>query len=139
MVHAVFERVGWKPSDIGRWGVGVGPGSFTGVRIAVATAKGIVLATGAELVGVTSLDALESSTSRPSFVVTLVDAGKGELYVQARRDGTLVLGPIHARGADLPAQLLPFVDQAPGARIAIVGEGAAVVDSSRPWATGCLA
>ena len=129
MVHALFDRVGWRPPDVRRWGVGIGPGSFTGVRIAVATAKGVVLATGAELVGVTSLDALELDVEA-ELLVTLVDAGKGELFVQARRAGALVLAPVHVRSAELPGRLLPFVEQAAGARVVLAGEVTAEVDWS---------
>ena len=84
MMSALFERAGWTARDVTRWAVGVGPGSFTGIRIAVATAKGIVLATGAELVGVTSLDAVAFGLAG-ELVVSLIGAGKGELFVQARR------------------------------------------------------
>jgi tRNA threonylcarbamoyladenosine biosynthesis protein TsaB len=127
MVHALFESAGWSPKDVARWAVGVGPGSFTGVRIAVATAKGIVLATGAELVGVTSLDALEVDVDDLDgrLLATLVDAGKGEVFLQARRDGALVLPPMHVRGVDVGARLHAAADGAP---VVVVGEAAAALD-----------
>jgi tRNA threonylcarbamoyladenosine biosynthesis protein TsaB len=83
MIDALFARAGWKPADVDRWCVGVGPGSFTGVRIAVATVKGIVLGTGAEIVGVGSLEALAAlvgDDTKP--IVAAIDAIRGELYVQ---------------------------------------------------------
>jgi len=48
-IDRLFESVGFAPADIRRIVVGSGPGSFTGVRIAAALAKGIRAATGAEL------------------------------------------------------------------------------------------
>jgi tRNA threonylcarbamoyladenosine biosynthesis protein TsaB len=85
MIDAAFARVGWRPADIQRWCVGIGPGSFTGVRIGVATVKGVVLGTGAELVGVGSLEALAALVpARDALVVAAIDAIRGELYVQAQ-------------------------------------------------------
>jgi tRNA threonylcarbamoyladenosine biosynthesis protein TsaB len=97
MVSALFARVGWEPADVERWGVGIGPGSFTGARVSLATAKGIAIATEAELVGVTSLDAVTHGLRGSDLVVGLVRASKGELFVQARRGDVLVLGPSHVR------------------------------------------
>jgi tRNA threonylcarbamoyladenosine biosynthesis protein TsaB len=126
MVSALFRRAGWTAYDVTRWGVGVGPGSFTGIRVAVATAKGIALATGAELVGVTSLDALALGLTG-ELVATLVAAGKGELFVQVRRGDALVLGPDHLRTADVAARL---AELAAGARLVVGGEAASEVDWS---------
>jgi tRNA threonylcarbamoyladenosine biosynthesis protein TsaB len=127
MVSALFDRVGWRAADVARWGVGVGPGSFTGVRIAVATAKGIALATGAELVGVTSLDAIANGLGGGGeLVVSTVSAGKGELYVQARRGGIMVLAPTH-----LPiARVAVEVAVAGSGSVVVVGEAATAVDWS---------
>ncbi len=127
MVSAIFERVGWAPADIERWGVGIGPGSFTGCRIAVATAKGIVLASGAEIVGVTSLDALAHGLDEQNVVVSVVPGGKGELFLQATRGGRFVLEPCHVRVDQVAARIASLEIDAP---IVIAGEAAVDVNWS---------
>jgi tRNA threonylcarbamoyl adenosine modification protein YeaZ len=109
MIDRVFRAANAKPGDVTRWCVGLGPGSFTGTRIAVATVKGVALATGAEVVGVTSLEAMLAIAGD----VAAVDAIRGEVYVQAK-------------GRE-PACIRPeaFVDWLGEARaVALVGEAA---------------
>ncbi len=125
MVSALFASVGWTPPDVARWGVGVGPGSFTGCRIGVATVKGIVMATGAEVVGVTSLDALASGLDDGDLVVSVVWGGKGELFLQAKRFGEFVVAPSHMRITDIATRVVAI---APAGRVVVAGEAAAEVD-----------
>ncbi|HEX8793765.1 MAG TPA: tRNA (adenosine(37)-N6)-threonylcarbamoyltransferase complex dimerization subunit type 1 TsaB [Polyangiaceae bacterium] len=133
MVSALFDRVGWRAADVARWGVGIGPGSFTGVRIAVATAKGIALATGAELVGVSSLDAVaEGLGEGGELVVSTVFAGKGELYLQARRGANMLLAPTHLP-LDRVAVAVAVAESGSGSgsgSLVVVGEAASAVDWS---------
>lgn len=84
LLDELLAQVGAGPRDIARFGVGIGPGSFTGVRIAVATVKGIALGTGAEVVGVSAFDALaEGLAAEPGErIVAVLDAMKGELFVR---------------------------------------------------------
>jgi tRNA threonylcarbamoyladenosine biosynthesis protein TsaB len=89
MIDRVFRAANAKPADVARWCVGLGPGSFTGTRIAVATVKGIVLATGAEVVGVTSLEAMLAIAGD----VAAVDAIRGEVYVQAKNRDPACIRP----------------------------------------------
>src|SRR5579872_4719813 len=137
MVASLFERTGWAPADVGRWAVGVGPGSFTGARIGVATVKGIVLATGAEVVGVTSLDAVTYGLGDDAaLVVGVVGAGRQEVFAQARLGDALVLEPSHWRGPDLVARL---ADLAPAGRVVVAGQAAVGIDWSALGARVALA
>jgi tRNA threonylcarbamoyladenosine biosynthesis protein TsaB len=127
MIDAAFAKVGWKPSDPRRWCVGIGPGSFTGVRIAVATVKGILLGTGAEIVGVTSLEALAAlvpAESKP--IVAAVDAIRGELYLQVI-GGSAPSEPVCLRPEEIDAWLESIAPRATSPELVLVGEAASKI------------
>lgn len=62
--------------------VGVGPGSFTGIRVAIAAAHGLAIGWGAELTGMSSLALLAAGTADEGEVAAAVIGGHGELFVQ---------------------------------------------------------
>jgi len=91
-IDLVLRAVGLEPTQLDGIALTLGPGSFTGLRIGVATAKGMALAANLPVVGVTTLDALAMNLfgcgERP--VWALVDARKGEVYAaeyRSRADG----------------------------------------------------
>ena len=66
----------------GRILVGVGPGSFTGIRVGIAAAHGLAIAWSCELSGMSSLALLAAGASSDGPVAAAVDGGHGELFVQ---------------------------------------------------------
>ncbi len=92
--------VGWR--DLGAIGVGVGPGNFTGIRIAVASARGLALSLGVPAEGVTGFEALAFGVEAP--VLALIDARQGRTYAQLLPGGGAV---IVADGAPLPFAVPP--------------------------------
>jgi tRNA threonylcarbamoyladenosine biosynthesis protein TsaB len=86
-VHGVLDLAGLAPRDLTRIVVGVGPGSFTGLRVGIASALGLGRAVGAPVVGRSSLDALAAGAAPLRADVTaMIDARRGELFVR-RPDG----------------------------------------------------
>ena len=80
LLEELLREAGLGWSDLTRLAVGTGPGNFTGVRIAVAAARGLALGLGIPAVGITRLEALAFGLPRPITVVE--DARRGEVYVQ---------------------------------------------------------
>jgi tRNA A37 threonylcarbamoyladenosine modification protein TsaB len=103
--------------------------------VAVALGKAIAAATEAEIVGVTSLDALAHGVGGAGLIVSVAAAGRGEVFVQATRDGRALLAPVHwpvAQVAERVAELAGSggVDAGSNA-VTVLGVAAASVDWSR--------
>jgi tRNA threonylcarbamoyladenosine biosynthesis protein TsaB len=84
IVAKLFEGRDFK--HLVRIAVTVGPGAFTGVRVGLAFAKGLKLATGAQVLGFTTLDCMAAQAAQAtacSSIGAVIDAKRGEVYVQA--------------------------------------------------------
>ncbi|MGA0603333.1 tRNA (adenosine(37)-N6)-threonylcarbamoyltransferase complex dimerization subunit type 1 TsaB [Caulobacter sp. KR2-114] len=87
MAREVMAQAGIGFAALDRIGVTVGPGSFTGLRVGVAFAKGLGLALGVPCVGVGSLEALAATAGLPGRVAAAIDSGRGQIYLQTFADG----------------------------------------------------
>jgi tRNA threonylcarbamoyladenosine biosynthesis protein TsaB len=106
-------------ADVELLGVGVGPGTFTGVRIGVATARALAQAGGTALAGVSSLAALAAGVEGRD-VLAVVDARRGEAFVAGFHDGEQVLAP----AALAPEALERLAPPAGGGAWLAAGDGA---------------
>jgi tRNA threonylcarbamoyladenosine biosynthesis protein TsaB len=87
MAQAIMAQAGVAYRDLDRFAVTVGPGSFTGIRVGLAAARGLALASGKPVIGVTTLEALASGGA----ALAAIDARRGEVYAQ--RFGADPTGP----------------------------------------------
>lgn len=79
-IGAVCEMAGIRPPQLGLVACGRGPGTFTGTRVAAATAKGLALGLGCRVVPVSTLAAIAATADTGGAVLATVDARRGEVY-----------------------------------------------------------
>ena len=87
LVNDLLEKANMGWSEIDRIAAGLGPGTFTGLRVGLATARGLAQSLGVELAGVSSLRALAEPALRSgrerSGVLAVLDARRGEAFAAA--------------------------------------------------------
>lgn len=84
MIDAVLRQAGLTRAEVDTIAIGIGPGSYTGIRVAIAFAEGWRLAFPVPLIGVRSVDCLAAQAADTGFtgpLLTAVDAQRGEFYV----------------------------------------------------------
>ena len=81
MIDELFKLTNTTINDVDKIAVSIGPGSFTGIRIGVAVAKGLASATNCKIVGVNELDVIAgNSTSNECEICSIIDARKERGY-----------------------------------------------------------
>ncbi|MGP1394079.1 MAG: tRNA (adenosine(37)-N6)-threonylcarbamoyltransferase complex dimerization subunit type 1 TsaB [Inquilinaceae bacterium] len=137
MIEDLMAEAALTPGSIDLYGVTVGPGSFTGLRIGLAAAGGMALATGRPIVGLSRFDVIAASVApaRPAgrALVVALDSRNRDLFVQIfAADGASVGPPACVAPEGLPALvpdggLILAGDAAPAALDALAGHGSVEV------------
>lgn len=128
-LHHLLDQAGIDPAAVGAVAVDLGPGLFTGLRVGVATAKGLAQALGLGVVGLSSLDVLQRAAvdlGHRGLVLSVVDARRSEVFA-ALRD-------VDGEGGDAaetiaprlfaPGELAGTLSDLGGVPVVAVGDGA---------------
>jgi len=129
MAQAVMAEAGLRFDQLERIGVTVGPGSFTGLRVGIAFAKGLAAALDLPTVGVGALEALAAEAQ--GLVFAVVDARRGQVYLQGFEDGRALMAP-DALTAETAAARIAELSM--GRPLTLVGSGAALLEGLAPAA-----
>ncbi|MDR0200462.1 MAG: tRNA (adenosine(37)-N6)-threonylcarbamoyltransferase complex dimerization subunit type 1 TsaB [Streptococcaceae bacterium] len=101
-IAEIMTAIGWTPQDLTRVAVAQGPGSYTGLRIAVTAAKTLAYTLGLELVGVSSLQVLIPLETKGT-VVSLMNARRGFVYAGIYENDKVMAPDKHLALTDLLA------------------------------------
>lgn len=121
LVAAVLSAARTALVEIDAVGVARGPGSLTGLRVGIGTARGIATGAGKPLVGVSTLQALAAGMGAGSPVLALIDAGREEVYGNLFRPAD----PPRAAGEERVGPPSWFAEAVAGREVRIAGNGAA--------------
>ena len=126
-IDGALSRAQMTAAECDFFAVVVGPGSFTGIRIGIATVKGLAFAAGKKVLPVTSLDCIAYSIE-DAPVLALVDAGHGAVYACAyEKDKSVAVPPAYRTGeeaAELAEKNAPYAEK----QLFFGGKEAAIAD-----------
>lgn len=122
-VDYLLERLGIALPDVDGFAVSCGPGSFTGLRIGIATVEGLAYSLDRPAVGVSSLDATAHRyRHRAGRIVAWIQAYRGEVYAREYDSNGIEVEPAGEASCEPPARLLDRLTSPPAM---IVGSGTA--------------
>jgi tRNA threonylcarbamoyladenosine biosynthesis protein TsaB len=111
LIEEVMAEARLRYQDLNAVAVTIGPGSFTGIRVGLATAQGLALAAGLPVIGITSFVAVAAAVPVAERVgrslVVLLESKRSDLYVQCLTEHLEPLGPAAAIFPELLARQLP--------------------------------
>lgn len=123
-VDSLFNLSGYTIKDVDKIAVTIGPGSFTGIRIGVAIAKGLAYSLKKPIIGINELDVLaETGEEREGLIVPLIDARKERVYYSQYKyeNRKLVRKEEYKDG-----ELRDILEKLKGERVVFIGDGAIV-------------
>lgn len=131
VIESLLEQGGLTARDLAGIGVALGPGSFTGVRVGLSTAKGLGYALGIAVGGLSTLDLLARAAGLPPGmqVCAAIEAGRGEVFTA--RFLVLDEGRLERRSADAAQSPARIAEALPDGTT-LVGDGADLVRSFAP-------
>ena len=113
-IKAIWDEAGWQPTDVDLVAVTIGPGSFTGLRIGVTTAKTLAFCLDAEILGIDTLETIAAAAPADVEHLTVaIDAQRNEVVVQSFQrdvDGWMAPTLDADTGSPKPAQLIDIDD-----------------------------
>jgi tRNA threonylcarbamoyladenosine biosynthesis protein TsaB len=128
LAQAVMGEAGLAFPDLERIGVTIGPGSFTGLRVGLAFAKGLGAALAIPVVGVGTLVALAEPLG-PGLVFAVIDARRGQVYLQAFSDGRPLMAP---DAVDVATAAARVAELSGGRDAVLAGSGAVLLADLMP-------
>ncbi len=128
MIGTTLAAAGLGLGDIDRIAVSIGPGTFTGVRIALSAARALALARGLPVVGVSTLDVLADAAGGVAPLLALIDARRAEVYARAYGPGGAPIGAPELVALDVLAA------RHAAAPPALIGSGAPLLATLLPGA-----
>lgn len=132
LVAEAMAEAGLKFDQLTRVGVTVGPGSFTGLRVGLAFAKGLGQALSIPVIGIGVLEALAQPHETSSgLVVAALEAKRGQVFLQAFADGAPVMAP---DGLSIEVAVARVFELSGANPIALVGTGASHLSEAFPSA-----